>query len=142
MNGAPIVLLGLGLLGGLWMAAQHLRKRPTPSLVGHLHGAFNGIAVLILAVIVWNLDARQTSLLVLGLLVLTALGGVTLAVLKARGRPWPTPLVLGHGALGLVAFVLLVVWLTGPAQGPGTDAPPPVPEEAGPLPGPAPTPPR
>lgn len=43
------------------------------------------------------------------LFLLTAIGGVTLAVLEARGRGLPLKLSAGHGALGLVLLTLLIL---------------------------------
>jgi hypothetical protein len=110
----PIVLFALAALGGGVLAVMRLRGRPTlPLGLAVVHGllAAAGLIALIVAVVGRGL-AAQTSLV---LFIVAALGGSVLFAFQLRGKPLPVGLVLVHGLLAIVAFVLLLVKVTGGA---------------------------
>ncbi len=110
-----LLFLALGLfvlaaLVGATMAVMHsIGKTPPPVSLAMLHGAFaaSGLAVLLLAV--WPRFSGH-AVWALGLFVLAALGGFTLVLgFHLRGKPLPSGLIAAHGALAVIAFLVLLM---------------------------------
>jgi multisubunit Na+/H+ antiporter MnhF subunit len=101
-------MFALAALGGVFLAIRHLRGQSLPGAVAIVHGAAAAIALvlLLIAVLTSNLSGLATVALVL--FVVAALGGFYLASLHLRGERHPTPLILGHGLIAVVAFVALL----------------------------------
>ena len=105
------VLLALAALGGITIAGLRLSGTPRPPTwmaLGHGLVAASGVLSLLYAV------ATQTvpvlALWSLAMFIIAALGGVTIFLLfHLREQPLPIPLVLGHGAIAVVAYVLLLM---------------------------------
>lgn len=104
-----VLLFALAAVFGLTMAVLHFKGRtpPRPALAV-FHGLFaaSGLVVLLLAVMKAGMGG--SSGIALGLFVLAALGGFTLLSFHLRGRALPNGLVIGHGLLAVVAFVILL----------------------------------
>jgi hypothetical protein len=104
------ILLGLAALGGMMMAGIVMSGKPRPPTwlaLGHGAIAATGLAALIYAAL--SAPLPTLALVALGLFVLAALGGATLFVgFHLQEKPLPIPLVLGHGALAVTAYVLLL----------------------------------
>ena len=107
------ILFALAALGGLTMAGIRLTGTPRPPTwlaLGH-----GGIAAAGLVLLIYH--AATTGIPTLGLAALTvfilaALGGATLFVgFHLRQKALPIPLVLGHGAAAITAFILLLLAL-------------------------------
>jgi hypothetical protein len=108
MNAAAIVL-SLAALGGLTMLAIRLggsARPPTWLAIGHGAIAATGIALLAYAAATPGIPGMAQ--VALGLIVLAALGGITIFVLyHLKNLPLPIPIVLGHGLLALTGLGLL-----------------------------------
>src|SRR4051812_41625144 len=106
-----LIVLGLAALGGLTMAGIRLSGTPRPPTwlaLGHGAIAATGLITLIYTAVTRPLST--VALAALGCFVLAAAGGVTIFTLfHLQAKPLPIPLVLGHGALALIAFVLLLM---------------------------------
>lgn len=105
----PIVFFAIAALGGIALAAMCLKNRPLPLALAIAHGvlAATGLVFLIVAMV---LAAATSTMLntALILFIVAAIGGAILFSFHLRSRPLPVPLVLGHGLLAVVAFVLLL----------------------------------
>ena len=105
------VLFALAALGGLTLAGIRLSGAPRPPTwlaLGHGAIAAAGLVALIYAAATQTLPT--IALAALGCFVLAAVGGATIFLLfHLRERPLPIPLVLGHGAIAVTAFVLLLL---------------------------------
>jgi hypothetical protein len=105
------VFFALAALGGLTLASIRLSGTPRPPTwlaLGHGAIAAAGLITLIYAAVTQPLPT--VALAALGCFVLAAAGGATIFTLfHLRGKPLPIPLVLGHGAVALTAFVLLLI---------------------------------
>jgi hypothetical protein len=103
------VLFAVAALGGITLATLHLRHKGLPMALALGHGllAAAGLVVLIMAVV----GGSTGNLVVasLALFVVAALGGFALFSFHLRRQPLPTPVVLIHGLVAVVAFVLLLV---------------------------------
>jgi len=106
-----LVVLALAALGGLTLAAIRLSGKPWPPIwMVHGHGlvAATGVGLVIYAAATAGLPTL--ALVALGIFVLAALGGLTLFLMfHQAGKPLPIPLVLGHGAIAVTGYVLLLV---------------------------------
>ncbi len=110
----PIVLFALAALGGVTLAILRLRGRPTlPLGLAILHGLLGaaGLVALIWVVFGAGLAAKAS----LGLFVVAALGGFVLFGIQLRNKPIPIGIMLVHGLVAVIAFVLLVVRVHGGA---------------------------
>jgi hypothetical protein len=74
--------------------------------------AATGVALLTYAAATTGIP--QMAQIALGIFILAALGGATLFLAFHRAsKPLPIPFVLGHGAIGVTAYVLLLLSLFG-----------------------------
>jgi hypothetical protein len=105
------VFLALAALGGLTMVIIRLKGTPLPPTgLALAHGGIAAIGVIILAYVAATAGIPQRALIALGIFVVAALGGLAIFVLyHAKNRPLPVPLILGHGIIAIVGFVLLVL---------------------------------
>ena len=108
-----IVLFALAAIVGVTMAVRHFSGKATPLPVGLLHGAVAATALILLIVAVINAPEAGLGGIAIGVFVAAAIGGVVLVAHQLRGRPWPNALVLAHGGLAVVGFVLTVLWVYG-----------------------------
>jgi len=104
-----VLLIALGAVVGLYMAIQHFKGRTPPKAgVAILHGllAVSGVIVLLLGV--WEIGfgtAHTWALLLFGL---AALGGLYLVSHHMRQRPLPNGVIVIHGLVAAVAFLVLL----------------------------------
>ena len=107
-----IWLFAIAALGGLLMALMVFKGRDRPpSWLAMLHG-FLGAAGLTLLVWATTMGGGVPSLVNIGLviLLLAALGGAYMALkFHVKMLPLPKTIVLGHGALAVVGFVLVLL---------------------------------
>jgi hypothetical protein len=103
------VLFAVAALGGITLATLHFRQKGLPMALAIGHGllAAAGLAVLIVAVV----GGSGGNLLIasLALFVIAALGGFALFSFHLRRLRLPTPVVLIHGLVAVIGFVLLLV---------------------------------
>lgn len=102
-------LFAIGALFGLTMAIMHFRGVSPPRVwLAAVHSVFVAGGLMVLFVAVWP-DFRGRAALALGVFVLAALGGFTLALgFHLRRMRLPSALVLGHGTLAVIAFLILL----------------------------------
>lgn len=103
------VIFAIAALGGVYLAVRHLRGQPLPGAVAVVHGVAAATALVLLLVAVLTSDLSGWATVALVLFVVAALGGFYLASLHLRGARHPTPLILGHGLIAVVAFLALLV---------------------------------
>jgi hypothetical protein len=109
MNTAA-VLFAVAALGGITMLAIRLRGDPRPpTWLAIVHGlvAASGLVTLIATYMRETLPWQATC--ALGTFVLAALGGIGIFTLfHLRERAIPVWIILGHGAVALTGFGLLL----------------------------------
>ncbi len=105
-----IILFAIAALGGLTLAAMRLANRPLPLGLALVHGAFAATA-LVLLIIAMIIAGKSTALLnaALILFIIAAIGGFILFSFHLRSKSLPIPLMLLHGLVAVVAFILLLV---------------------------------
>jgi len=111
METVAVILFAIAAVGGLTLAAMHLRGQLPKLSIALVHGLFaaSGLVVLLIAVIQnGGFGWFGTSLVIF---LIAALGGFTLISMHLRGKTLSTPLVLGHGLIAVTAFVILLIGL-------------------------------
>jgi hypothetical protein len=115
MNTAAIVL-AVAALGGLAVAGIRLSGTPRPPTwmaVGHGLVAATGLGLLIYAAMSGS-GIPSLAQVALGVLIVAALGGAGIFLgFHLRERPLPIPLVIGHGLIAAIGYVLLLVSIFG-----------------------------
>lgn len=111
---AAAVLFAIAALGGLTMAWFHfIRGRNPPNSIAALHGVFAAVGLLVLIWAVIEVGATTATAWALGLFVVAALGGFFLLSFDLRGRRLPSPVLVIHALVAIVAFVTLLVGILG-----------------------------
>ncbi len=88
------------------MAILHFQGKKIPLGVAVVHGILGAAGLLLLAqVVMGGGSAYQLPLI---LFVVAALGGFVLFANHLRGKPLPTPLIVIHGLVAVIAFLLLL----------------------------------
>ena len=110
-------LLGIAAAGGLLMAVQRLGGRwpRPPDALAMLHGllAAAGLTLMIYAAIVAGVPSLALG--AIALFILAALGGLFLNLMFHQKRiDLPKGIVLGHGAVAVVAYLMLLMSLRTP----------------------------
>jgi len=100
-----VILFAVAALGGVVLAFA--KKRSIVLSVVHGLLAAAGLVTLILGV----LDSEEVALPAtsLALFVLAAIGGFALFAIDRRGRELSRKLIFGHGAIAVIAEVLLII---------------------------------
>lgn len=108
-------LFVVAALAGLTMLIQHFQGKTPPKVgLALVHGLFAASGLVVLLVAAMKLGFSGAPALALGLFVLAALGGFTLALgFHLRQRPLPSGLVVGHGLLAVAAFLILLASVLG-----------------------------
>lgn len=108
---ASIIFFAIAAVGGIVLAVLRLKNQPMPPCLAMAHGgvAATGVILLIIGMgTCGQCSAALTTSLIL--FVLAAAGGVTMAAaFSMRKKTLPIPLMFAHGALAVVAFLLLLI---------------------------------
>lgn len=114
MLGTATLLFALAAIGGLYLAARHLRGNPPPIPFALVHGLIAAVGLILVLLTVLGAEGSTGRLpLALGFLVVAALGGFVLFTMHLRNRPLPAPLIGIHALVALVGFVLVLLSVLG-----------------------------
>lgn len=110
---AAAILLGITALGGLVMAIMRWRGAPRPpDWLAMLHGLLAAASLTLLIHAALTVGLPSLALLSLALLVVAALGGVYLNLrYHTKLLPLPKGWIIGHAALAVIAYGLLLLAL-------------------------------
>ena len=103
-----ISLFGLGALVGMYLLALVLQKKETPKFVAFIHGAFVASALVLLMYYACNghPDLAETIII----LVIAALGGLTLIIRDITKKSLPPWLAVGHALIAVIGFLYLLIY--------------------------------
>ena len=104
-----VLLIALGAVVGLYMAIQHFKGHTPPKAgVAILHGllAVSGVIALLLGV--WDIGFGTAHTWALMLFAAAALGGLYLVSHHLRQRPLPNAVIVIHGLVAVIAFLVLL----------------------------------
>ena len=109
MINLAVILIALGAVIGLAMAIQHFKGRSPPSpALAILHGLLAGSGVIVLLLGVWDLGFGTPHTWALALFGAAALGGLYLVSHHLRQRPLPGGVIVVHGLVAAIAFLVLL----------------------------------
>jgi hypothetical protein len=112
------ILFAIAALGGLAMVALRVSKNQNPPTgLAIVHGliAAAGLVTLIYHVMTATGTIPQLAQWSIGVFVLAALGGIGMFTLfHLRGRLLPVWMMLGHGAVAVTGFVMLLLAIYRP----------------------------
>jgi glucose uptake protein GlcU len=109
MFNIAVVLIALGAVVGLTMAVQHFRgKTPPKPALAILHGLLAGSGVVVLLLGVWEIGFGTAHTWALVLFGIAALGGLYLVSHHMKQRPLPNGVIVIHGLVAVVAFLVLL----------------------------------
>ena len=109
MFNVAVLLIAVAAVVGLYMAVNHFKGRTPPKAgVAILHGllAVSGVIVLLLGV--WEIGFGTAHTWALVLFAVAALGGLYLVSHHMRQRPIPNAVIVIHGLVAAVAFLVLL----------------------------------
>ena len=106
---ASVVLFAIAAAGGATLAVLRLTNRPLPLALALVHGAVAaaGLVVLI-AAIVGGTAVGTMPTAALAVFLIAAIGGFALFSFHLRNKSLPIPLMLVHGGVAVVAFLMLL----------------------------------
>lgn len=109
------ILFGIAALGGLTMAVMRLQGKPLPPLwLAAVHGviAASGLVMLVMAIAEGTVPkAAVISAVGFGL---AALGGAFLLVgFHLKEKALPIPIMLTHGIVAVISFIILLTAIFG-----------------------------
>jgi hypothetical protein len=109
-----VVLFAMAAVGGATLAVMRLANRPLPLALALIHGAVASAGlVALIAAVVGAVAAGTVPTVALVLFVIAAIGGFTLLSFHLRKKSLPIPLMLVHGGVAVVAFLVLLSQVIG-----------------------------
>ena len=105
----PVLIFGLAAAGGMTLVTLRNRGKgmPMPLAIGHGLFAAAGLVSLIINVVADTDNMMMNASL--ALFCAAALGGFTLFSFHVRKKPMPVVLIPVHGAVAVIAFIVLVL---------------------------------
>jgi hypothetical protein len=109
------ILFAITAIGGVVMAAIRLRGEPYPPLwIPLVHGAVGAAGLVTLIVTMAGRAVPTAAMAALIGFLLAALGGSLLFLgFHLRHKPLPVPLMLLHGTVAVISFVILLIAIYG-----------------------------
>lgn len=113
MLGVAAILFAIAAVGGLTMAYIHFKQdKNPPGALAALHGVLAATALVILLWGVVQMHASGMLVWALGLFVVAALGGFFLVSFHLRRQRLPSPVIVIHALVAVLAFLLLLIGLS------------------------------
>jgi len=106
------VLFALAALGGLILATLHLKKNDAPIPLALIHGLAAAVGLVLLIIAVTQMPSAGLAGVALAIFVIAALGGFVLFAMHLSKKLLPSGLIVVHGLVAVVAFVILLIALT------------------------------
>ena len=111
MLGVAVVLFALAGLLGIILAVQHLKKKNAPISLALVHGLAAAVGLVLLIIAVVNMSSAGPAGVALAIFVIAAIGGFVLFAMHLAKKLLPPALIVLHGLLAVIAFVVLLVAL-------------------------------
>ena len=106
-----VVLFALAALGGIILASLHLKTKNAPIPLALLHGLLAAAGLVLLITAVVQMASAGLAGVALVIFIIAALGGFVLFAMHLKKRPLPGGLIVVHGLVAVVAFIVLLVGL-------------------------------
>jgi len=105
-----IILFLIAAGFGFVVLVSILQDKPTPKVFVYTHGSLAVLALLIVGYYIFK-HPSQAPLTSFILFLIAALGGIIMFFIDMKGKPVPKWLALIHPLVGLVALLILVIFL-------------------------------
>lgn len=105
------LLFALAALVGITLATLHLKKKDVSVSLALVHGLAAAVGLVLLIIAVVQMSSAGPAGVALAIFVIAALGGFVLFAMHLMRKKLPPGLIVVHGLLAVVAFVVLVVSL-------------------------------
>jgi hypothetical protein len=105
------VLFALAALGGIVLAVLHLKTKGAPIPLALVHGVLAAAGLVLLIIGVTQMASAGTAGVALAIFVIAALGGFVLFSMHLLKKRLPPGLIVVHGLVAVVAFVVLLIGL-------------------------------
>lgn len=105
------LLFALAALVGITLGALHLKKKDVSVSLALVHGLAAAVGLVLLIIAVVQMSSAGPAGVALAIFVIAALGGFVLFAMHLMRKKLPPGLIVVHGLLAVVAFVVLVVGL-------------------------------
>jgi len=106
------VLFALAALGGIILATLHLKKNDAPVSLALVHGLAAAVGLVLLIIVVTQMPSTGLAGVALVIFLIAALGGFVLFAMHLKKKMLPSALIVVHGLVAVVAFVVLLIFLT------------------------------
>ncbi len=106
------VLFALAALAGIILAALHLKTKGAPIPLAVIHGLLAAAGLVLLIIGVTQMASAGLAGVALVIFVIAALGGFVLFAMHLKKKMLPSALIVVHGLVAVVAFVVLLIFLT------------------------------
>ena len=106
------VLFALAALAGIILAALHLKTKGAPIRLAVIHGLLAAAGLVLLIIGVTQMASAGLAGVALVIFVIAALGGFVLFAMHLKKKMLPSALIVVHGLVAVVAFVVLLIFLT------------------------------
>jgi hypothetical protein len=104
-----VFVFAVAALGGLVLAIRHFKGQDRPWPLAILHGLLGAAGLILLLVPVITGGVPALAKTALALFVVAALGGFLLFAFHIQNKRLPSPVVVIHAGVAVVAFVLLAM---------------------------------
>ncbi len=110
MLNISVLLFAIAALGGLTLATLHFRGKNRPWPLAILHGllAATALVLLLIPLVNGSIIASTGLKWAVGLFVVAALGGFVLFVNHLQKKKLPSAVVVIHGGVAVVGFLVLL----------------------------------
>jgi len=106
---AAILVFLITAIGGIVLAALHIKKKDAPIPLAILHGLLGATGLVILILGVTRSASPGLAGVALAFYVVAALGGFVLFAMHLKKKLLPVPLIAVHALLAITGTVLLVL---------------------------------
>ncbi|CEG59009.1 hypothetical protein [Legionella fallonii] len=108
---AAIILFLITIVFGVVILAALLEERPTPKRAVFIHGSMAAVALLLIIIYMFIYGTAPLLIAGLVLLLLGALGGLTLFIMDKKGKTAPKLLVILHPIIAVIGLVTVIIYV-------------------------------
>jgi hypothetical protein len=102
-----VFVFAVAALGGLVLAVRHFKGQNRPWPLAILHGLLGATGLVLLIVPMLSGGVPAMAKIALALFLAAALGGFALFAFHLQNKRLPSPVVVIHAGVAVVAFILL-----------------------------------
>lgn len=107
------ILFAIAASLGAFLAYKVFSNKETPKAVAFIHGGVAALALILLIIAALTIPAAAKGIVFTSIIIfiMVAMGGFFLIYKDLTAQPIPKPVVLIHGSLAIVSFILLLYFI-------------------------------